>query len=245
MAILVHSGLCDSDLCPVCHERETVEHVLWHFPRFDAIRCQLPHAVRLQLLDLLVSARLCGICLVGIGAYLEKVWPLIQRTLALMIREYRAMQRVPNDMYADDSHDCGMQSRPDASDVPHGVRLMPCNSGGLSPDACHVDPQLRREPATIPVAPARCFSARRPLQFALHASRTQGSKRWPFSQIQWNRMLRFLCTLRVATRFVSDVPPVSVLELYAAYVLYSGAKLTYFASALLQRLRGPSQSSML
>eukprot|EP00971_Amphidinium_carterae_P017714 349101-Amphidinium_carterae.1 len=87
----------------------------------------------------------------------------------------------------------------------------------------------------IPIAPTRCYEATRPISFSVHTPKYRGSHSWPFGHIAWNRLLRFLTTVRVACTHVDVVPCATVLELYMSYVLFSGAR---FNTGLGDNMRG-------
>eukprot|EP00971_Amphidinium_carterae_P226187 4486514-Amphidinium_carterae.2 len=58
----------------------------------------------------------------------------------------------------------------------------------------------------IPIAPDVCYQNACALRFTLQSHKTRGTHVWPFTSVQWNRMMRFLYTIRVAEHSPKLVP---------------------------------------
>ena len=181
--------------CPVCDVAETVEHVLWHCPKWKRYRCNGLRDYQECVRDS-PSARLCGVCHDFYPEGVKKTWNIYQRHLAALVQAYQQEELNP-------------QNRTDVEG--DGGGLLDADSGPNLPDA--LPPPIQdawRVTGQSWDVPGQLCKER------------QGT-RWPFATsalYQWQWYVAALRRPRATDQ--GHVPYASLIELYYSYLVMSG-----------------------
>ena len=199
---LVHAGHRETRACWWCDcPNQTPGHLFWDCPRWAHSRPGLLDDHMRRIRDSSPSMH-CLVCLADFPEDLKKQWPRIQEHAARVVRGCEEFYR-----QAKATTSTTRNSTPENSDVKGTGPTPPLGLLSFAPSLPDVS----------------VIGRARSLNFTALAGRATAGFFWGYSQLQWNRLLWFLASVKIVDPPRQDeVCEASVFELYLAYLRANG-----------------------
>ena len=205
---LVHTQHATTAACWWCgYERQDALHLYWHCPHWQAQQPALLPAHKRLIMES-PTASSCGICLIEYPPELKQNWSQVQLHMCRVVRACNEWF----DTRVKEKRTQTSQGPPPPSSEPLLTEL-----------AASVGEAAPQGDVFPPLPPAEVWQRSRPVDFTSLTGRKSQGVVWQFTHAQWNRLQNYMTGVRVPERGDQDrVPRVSVLEMYASYIMANG-----------------------